>query len=88
MTGGRQWRLMVNGQVVDVEDRREDPVRPQAARRGVTWRWAGWAAIVAGAAFEVLLSVNVLVEFGLSWHVFFFGLLACLLLVIGSRLMR
>lgn len=84
----RQWRLMINGEVVDVEDRRgsvpEERAAPPRVGAMTKGQRRGWMVLGAGAAFEVLLSVAALVMVGPGWTMLLLAAFALLLLLVGS----
>lgn len=94
MTATRQWRLMVNGEVIDLEDRSGDAQlrdAPTRARRvsGLTQaQRENWRILGAGAAFEVLLSVAALVMYGPGWEMLLLGSFALVMLFVGSVVNR
>lgn len=95
----RQWRLVINGEVVDDFEAEAAPrfdgyVHDQVRRprRLGSWRSRrlmamGWAALALTVGFEVALSVYALGQFGFGWTALALGGLACLVLVVGTRLM-
>lgn len=92
MAATRQWRLMINGELVDVENEdgaRAEPQRRQPARRRWSLGQAAYGAVaVIGVAVEIGLSVYCLARFGFSWHVALLGLFAYLAFILGMRLVR
>lgn len=95
MAATRQWRLMVNGEVIDLEDRSEGAparVAPTRARQvsGLMTRTQreNWRILGAGAAFEVLLSVAALALLGPGWEMLLLGSFALALLFVGAAVNR
>lgn len=94
MAATRQWRLMINGELVDVEAAenrstgtpvRVSPVRVSAMTRS---QRENWLILGAGAAFEVLLSLAALVLLGPGWEMVLLGSFALVLLLVGSVVNR
>lgn len=90
----RQWRLMVNGEVIDVEEGsagaplREAPARARRVAGMSRETRRGWLILGAGAAFELLLSVTALVMSGPGWEMLLLGSFALVPLFVGSVVNR
>lgn len=88
----RQWRLIIDGEPVDFEEDAPAPAPAGGQRRwrmsARAWRLAGWVAIGLGVVFEVALSMLALDQFGFGVATMVCGALACVVLVIGSRMMQ